>query len=110
MLDPTNQDSSVWNFVEKTVNKIKNQNKEDFVVNKSYIEGDDCHFGLIYNDDFDRYIDGTNGTIGLFGGEAMPLDCHDDILEIMHNPDVVKSGANYMANIIKGINDVVNKY
>ncbi len=109
LLNPTDNDKSVWNFVEKTVNKIKNQDRKDFVVNKSYIESDDCHFGLIYNDDFDRYIDSTYGAIGLFGNKELPLKYHDDILETMHNPDIVKGGANYLATIIKSINNALRK-
>lgn len=108
-VDPTNEDKTIWNFVENTVNKIKNQDQKDFVVNKSYLEGDDCNFGLIYNDDFDKYVDGTYGTIGLFGNKKLPLESHDDILEAMHDPTIVKGGANYISNLIKSINNAFRR-
>lgn len=89
----------VINFINKLLNKIKTQNDKDFVVNKDYITGDDCHFGIIYNENFDRYMNGKDGTIGVCGNQIIPSKYHDDVLEILHEPNLVKGGAGFISTI-----------
>lgn len=98
----------VWNFVQNVVNKIKKQPINDFKVNKDYIISDYCHYGLVYDTDFNDVITAKIGTIGLFGDKPLPLKDHDDILEVLHTPVLVKGGANYFSQIINMVNKSVD--
>lgn len=109
MLDPTNEDEKpVWNFVQKIIDKVKTQDIKDFEINKDYITSDDCHFGLIYDEDFDKYINRENGVIGLFENTKLQAKHHDSILEVLHTPELVKSGAKYLSTFIEIINQATN--
>lgn len=104
LISPLEEDKPVWNFVQNVVNKIKKQSINDFKVNKDYIISDACHYGLVYDTDFNDVINAEIGTIGLFGDKPLPLKHHDDILKVLHTPVLVKGGANYFSEIINGVN------
>ncbi len=97
----------ILKYLNGVVNKIKNKDSNDFVVNKSYIESSACRYGLIYGNDFDEYIDGTYGTIGLFGGKRFPHSYNNKIMEIMHDSFIVKGGANFISKIISNVNNSI---
>lgn len=94
----------VMNFVKNLLKKVETKKEKDFVVNKDYISSDDCHFGIVYDDDFDKYMDGTAGTIGICGNQPIPDKYHDDVLEVLHEPPLVKGGARYLSSFIETLN------
>lgn len=121
---PDAENFSAINFMRNIVNRISRFKNKDFKTDDDHHLMKEAQEGLIYNEHFDNYIDGSCGRLKLLDGtdltekfdyylntanleitedeEEILYDAMDNIVAALHEPAYVHNGAVYMDALLNG--------
>lgn len=110
------------------VNRIAHFKNKDFQTDSDYHLMAEAQEGLVYNENIDDYIDGTNGRLSLLDGtdltekfdyylndpnalvseedEELVFNAMDNVVATLHEPAYVRNGAIYLGALLKGYSDM----
>ena len=106
-MDLTDENLSVFSFLGKLLRRISQTPEEKLVVNKDYLEGEDCANALIPNIDLKDIIANTltQKIHSLFSFENISKDtgekAYADFINKAHSYDTVHNNTKAMCNILQ---------
>lgn len=128
VITPVAENFSALNFMKNIVNRIAHIKNKDFQTDSDHHLMAEAQEGLVYNENIDDYIDGTNGRLSLFDGtnltekfdyylndpnalvseedEEIVFNAMDNVVATLHEPAYVRNGAIYLGALLKGYSDM----
>lgn len=128
VITPVAENFSALNFMKNIVNRIAHFKNKDFQTDSDYHLMAEAQEGLVYNENIDDYIDGTNGRLSLLDGtdltekfdyylnnpnalvseedEELVFNAMDNVVATLHEPAYVRNGAVYLGALLKGYSDM----
>lgn len=128
VITPVAENFSALNFMKNIVNRIAHFKNKDFQTDSDYHLMAEAQEGLVYNENIDDYIDGTNGRLSLLDGtdltekfdyylnnpnalvseedEELVFNAMDNVVATLHEPAYVRNGAIYLGALLKGYSDM----